>query len=261
MSQTEPVVLVEKDNGVAVVTLNRPNAMNALSTELRALLAQTFEDLEADPETRVVILTGAGERAFTAGLDLKELGQDGMGTQGTITNKDPVTSINQFSGPVIGAINGVAITGGFEVALACDVIIASDNARFADTHARVGILPGWGLSQKLSRTIGIYRAKQLSFTGNFLSAQQAADWGLVGQVVPQAELLATCKKLAQDMLTVVPESLNAYKALIDEGYAQAYGDGLKTEQKVSASANSAVSADAIENRREGIRERGKAQTS
>jgi enoyl-CoA hydratase len=233
--------------------------MNALSRELRNGLAETFDALEADPDVRVVILTGAG-RAFTAGLDLKELGQQGLtGNDNAVTTKDPVSSVGKFSGPVIGAINGVAVTGGFELALACDVLIASENARFADTHARVGIMPGWGLSQKLSRAIGISRAKELSLTGNFLSAEQAAEWGLVNRVVPAEELLPACRQLAEDMLSVVPEMLVNYKALIDEGFAETFGDAMATEKRVSNEKNSAVSAEAVESRREGIRARGKEQ--
>lgn len=169
------MLLVEKQDGIAVVTLNRPEAMNALSKALRSELYKAMVALDADPEVRVVILTGAGERAFTAGLDLKELGSD-AGAMGAANaegaDENPVKAIELCKKPVIGAINGVAITGGFEVALACDVLIASENARFADTHARVGIMPGWGLSQKLSRLIGLYRAKELSLTGNFLSARR-----------------------------------------------------------------------------------------
>jgi enoyl-CoA hydratase len=259
MSQ-EAVILVEKTGGVATVTLNRPTAMNALSRELRSAIAETFEKLEADPEVRAVILTGAG-KAFCAGLDLKELGSGASTVNGTVSDKDPVTSIGHFSGPVIGAINGVAITGGFELALACDVLICSENARFADTHARVGILPGWGLSQKLSRAIGIYRAKELSLTGNFLSAQQASDWGLVNRVVPAEELLPTARKLAEDMLSVVPECLPAYKQLIDEGFAQSFGEAIKTERRFSTERNRNVEAGAIEARRAGIQARGQQQKS
>ncbi len=251
------VLQVEPGDGFAVVTLNRPEAMNALSAELRTALARTVRELEADPDIRVLILTGAGERAFTAGLDLKELG-GGASISDAVDVEDPVKSIEQFSGPVIGAINGVAITGGFELALACDVLIAADTARFADTHARVGIMPGWGLSQKLSRAIGIYRAKELSLTGNFLSAQQAAEWGLVNRVVPQTELLPTAKKLAADMLTTVPEMLVGYKKLIDDGFAASFGDGLALEQE-RARANAGVTADEIERRREAVRARGQAQ--
>lgn len=259
-SSADAVILVEKSGGIATVTLNRPTAMNALSRGLRAAIAETFDALEADPEVRVAILTGAG-KAFCAGLDLKELGSGESTVGGTIDDKDPVTSIGRFSGPVIGAINGVAITGGFELAIACDVLICSEAARFADTHARVGILPGWGLSQKLSRAIGIYRAKELSLTGNFLSAAQAADWGLVNRVVPAGELLATARKLAEDMLTVVPECLPAYKQLINDGFAQSFGEALKTERKFSGERNKKVNASAIEERREGIRQRGQQQKS
>ncbi|MBC7103636.1 MAG: enoyl-CoA hydratase [Parvibaculum sp.] len=256
---SEPVVLVEKSGAIATVTLNRPTAMNALSRDLRLAIAETFEALEADADIRVAILTGAG-KAFCAGLDLKELGSDKGGVNAAAGDKDPVTSIGQFSGPVIGAINGVAITGGFELALACDVLICSENARFADTHARVGILPGWGLSQKLSRAIGIYRAKELSLTGNFLSAQQAQDWGMINRVVTAEELLPVARKLAEDMLSVVPECLPAYKKLIDDGFAESFGEGLKTERKVSNAANKAVTPDAIAERRAGIQSRGKEQT-
>ena len=267
---SEPVILVEKSGSIATVTLNRPTAMNALSRDLRRAIAETFEELEADENIRVAILTGAG-KAFCAGLDLKELGGDasavggssdssGGGVNSTIGDKDPVTSIGRFSGPVIGAINGVAITGGFELAIACDVLICSENARFADTHARVGILPGWGLSQKLSRAIGIYRAKELSLTGNFLSAQQANEWGLVNRVVPAEELLPTARKLAEDMLSVVPQCLPAYKKLIDDGFAQDFGTALKTERRFSNAANKSVAPEEIAARREGIQSRGKQQT-
>jgi enoyl-CoA hydratase len=255
---SEPVLLTEIDREVALVTLNRPSSMNALSRELRTAIADTFERLEADPKVRVVILTGAG-RAFCAGLDLKELGAGAATVQGAVEAKDPVTSIRRFSGPIIGAINGVAITGGFELALACDLLVCSSEARFADTHGRVGILPGWGLSQRLSRAIGIYRAKELSLTGNFLTAQQANEWGLVNRVVAPAELIPSCRKLADDMLSLVPECLSAYKNIIDEGFAQSFGDGLKTELRLSGAANKAVGAAAIEARREDVRRRGQSQ--
>ncbi len=255
------VLDVAKEGGIATVTLNRPNAMNALSTELRTAIAEAVDALEEDPDVRVLILTGAG-RAFCAGLDLKELGANqSSALNTTIQDRDPVRSLGRFSGPVIGAINGVAITGGFELALACDVLIASTEARFADTHARVGILPGWGLSQKLSRAIGIYRAKELSLTGNFLSADQAAEWGLVNRVVAPDDLLPTCRTLAEDMLSVVPQCLSGYKALIDEGFAEAFGDAMKTEHRVSNAANKSVSSDDVEQRREAIRQRGQSQKS
>jgi enoyl-CoA hydratase len=260
---SENVITVEKDGELAVVTLNRPEAMNALSTGLRQAIGQSFQELEADPDIRAVVLTGAG-RAFSAGLDLKELGSGEATVGGAVEGNDaidPVSAIAAFSGPIIGAINGVAISGGFELALACDVLIASTNARFADTHARVGVMPGWGLSQKLSRAIGIYRAKELSLSGNFLSAEQANDWGLVNRVVEPEDLMPQAIQLAQDMLSVVPDMLVQYKACIDEGFSQTFGDALDTEIRLSRASAVDTSAEAIEERRKKVQARGKSQTS
>src|SRR5687768_14939508 len=220
------MLLVEKpSDGVAVVTFNRPDAMNALSRDLRAALSQAMVELDNDAAVRVIVLTGAGERAFTAGLDLKELSTDplGMGAaNATDPAQNPARAVLACSKPIIGAINGVAITGGFEVALACDVLICSTNARFADTHARVGITPGWGLSQKLSRCIGPYRAKELSLTGNFLDAKTAYEWGLINRVVEPAELMPVALQLAAQMADVDLDMLVVYKALIDDGYELAF---------------------------------------
>lgn len=256
------LVEVAVADGVAVVTLNRPEAMNALSKALRAELAAVMQGMDAREDVRVVVLTGAGTRAFTAGLDLKELGSDAaaMGdATGTSAEANPVKAVEQCRKPVIGAINGVAITGGFELALACDVLIASENARFADTHARVGIMPGWGLSQKLSRLVGIYRAKELSLSGNFLDAATAERWGLVNRVVPADELLPAAMKLAADMATIEPAFSAAYKKLIDDGFAVGFGEGLALETARSSAANRAVSPDEVAKRREAVQARGRQQ--
>lgn len=257
------MLLVERPSeGVAVVTFNRPEAMNALSKALRAALSQAFRELDADDSVRVIVLTGAGDRAFTAGLDLKELGTDplGMGAANATTpEENPALAVLHCRKPVIGAINGVAITGGFEVALACDVLVCSTNARFADTHARVGITPGWGLSQKLSRAIGPYRAKELSLTGNFLSAQQAYDWGLVNRVVEPAELMPTALKLAGEMASIEGDMLVTYKAMIDDGYRLSFGDGLRLEAERSEPHNAAITPEMIEARRAAVQARGRAQ--
>lgn len=259
-----PLVTIDREEGVAVVTLNRPEAMNALSSALRAELASAMQEVDADDSVRAVVLTGAGERAFTAGLDLKELGTDtsNLGAaNATSADENPVLAIEQCRKPVIGAINGVAITGGFEVALACDVLIASSNARFADTHARVGIMPGWGLSQKLSRLIGIYRARELSFSGNFLDARTACEWGLVNRVVDQDQLLPVAKQLARDMASVDPVMIRNYKALINDGFAMSFGDAMKLEAERSTGLNAQVSADEVEARRRAVTERGRGQAN
>lgn len=259
---SEETVLLDVADGVATVTLNRPQAMNALSRALRARLAEVMRAVDRDAAIRAVILTGAGERAFTAGLDLKELGSEAGALGAANANsaeENPVLAIEQCRKPVIGAINGVAITGGFEVALACDVLIASSHARFADTHARVGILPGWGLSQKLSRMIGISRAKELSFTGNFIDAETALAWGLVNHVVAPGELLPLARKLAADMAGIEPAFLAQYKRLIDEGYALEFGAALALEARISSAANAQVKPEEVEARRAAVQARGRGQ--
>ncbi len=257
------MLLVEKPlDGVAVVTLNRPEAMNALSKALRAALQQAILELEADPEVKVIVLTGAGERAFTAGLDLKELSSDplGMGAaNATDPSENPARAVLACSKPIIGAINGVAITGGFEVALACDVLICSTNARFADTHARVGITPGWGLSQKLSRCIGPYRAKELSLTGNFLDAAKAYEWGLVNRVVAPDELMPATLQLAAQMADIEADMLVTYKAMIDDGYALTMGQGLDLEHERSVVHNREVTPEMVAARRAAVQARGRNQ--
>ncbi len=256
------LVLVDVADGVATVTLNRPDAMNALSTALRSALYHAMVRVDGDDAVRAVVLTGAGERAFTAGLDLKELGSQAgaLGSaNATGAQENPVKAIEICRKPVIGAINGVAITGGFEVALACDILIASENARFADTHARVGVMPGWGLSQKLSRLIGISRAKELSLSGNFLDAATAERWGLVNRVVPAAELLPAARKLAADIASADPGFIAAYKRLIDDGFAVPFGEAMAMEHRVSSAANRAVTPEAVEARRAAVQARGRAQ--
>lgn len=253
---------VEKQGAVAVVTLDRPEAMNALSKALRAELHRALSELDRDPEVKVIVLTGAGERAFTAGLDLKELGGDPDGLRAanaTEPSENPAWAVIACRKPVIGAINGVAITGGFELALACDVLICSTNARFADTHARVGITPGWGLSQKLSRVIGPYRAKELSLSGNFLDAQTACDWGLANRVVAPEDLMPAALKLAADMATIELDMLVEYKAMIDDGYELSMRDGLELEQTRSSAHNRHVTPDMVEQRRQAVQARGRSQ--
>jgi enoyl-CoA hydratase len=238
--------------------------MNALSKALRAELARVFSELPEDPDVGVVILTGAGDRAFCAGLDLKELSGEGVGDGGAeaavSSGYDAVERIESCPIPVIGAINGFAITGGFELALACDLLVASTGARFADTHARVGIMPGWGLSQKLSRLVGLPRAKELSLTGNFLEAEQAADWGLVNRVVEPEALLPTCRALALDMLSCDRDLVRAYKGVIDRGFATTYGEGRKIETEANRANSAEVTPERIAERRSRVQERGRAQS-
>jgi enoyl-CoA hydratase len=258
---SEPVLLVEKKDGIATLTLNRPRAMNALSRQLVSSIGRAFTELEKDQGTGVVIVTGAG-RAFCAGIDLKELSEPGVAEREgeTADTLDMIAIIQGFDRPVIGAINGVAITGGFELALACDILIASTEARFADTHARVGVMPGWGLSQKLSRMIGIGRAKELAFTGNYLRAEQALAWGLVNRVVAPDELLPVCRSLAAEMLSCVPGMVPAYKRVIDQGYGMTFFEALRMEKEASKEHARKLTAEFIASRTQSVQERGRKQT-
>tara|TARA_R110001592_G_scaffold135266_7_gene351456 strand:- start:2191 stop:2967 length:777 start_codon:yes stop_codon:yes gene_type:complete len=252
------LVLLDKTEGVATITLNRPEAMNALSKALRLELCAACQDVTNDQNIHALIVTGAGERAFTAGLDLKELGESGLGpANDRDAGTNPVFALSEIPIPVIGAINGVAITGGFELALACDIRIASINARFADTHARVGITPGWGLSQKLSRFIGLSRACELSFTGQFLDAGTACEWGLVNRVYEPEQLMPAARDLARDMTTIDRDFLAVYKNLIMTGFDRNLADGMAYENEISLPYNAGVSMDEVENRRLAIIERGR----
>jgi enoyl-CoA hydratase len=197
------VVLLETSDRIATITLNRPAARNALSSEVLALLPELMLQADQDPDVDVIILTGS-DPAFSAGLDLKELGStagnlgrsgaDGSSNSSGVRGPFPV-----LDKPLIGAINGVAITGGFELALNCDFLVASVEAKFGDTHSRVGVMPGWGLTVLLPQAIGVRRAREMSFTGNFMSADEALQWGLVNHVVPHDELIPFTRKLATDI--------------------------------------------------------------
>ncbi len=241
---TEPMVIVEIDDRIATVTLNRPSARNALNRALRRELWRTIETLDAAQDVDVIILTGT-DPAFCAGLDLRELAAsppDGERAAAQDTERDserdserdtepaaeqaaaPVRFFPVVDTPIIAAVNGPAITGGFEVALQCSFIIASERAAFADTHARVGILPGAGLTAYLTEAIGVRRALELSLTGNFLSAERADDLGLVNRVVPHHQLLPIARSIATDIASNDRRAVRAlvghYRAMLDDATQQ-----------------------------------------
>jgi enoyl-CoA hydratase len=249
------LLLVAREGAVAILTMNRPEAMNALSLDLRIRLAEAFRSLGADETVRAIILTGAGERAFTAGLDLKEVGAGVGRAFDDIHNapeNDPVAALTACGKPVIGAINGAAITGGFELALACDILIASTNARFADTHVKVRVMPGWGLSQRLPRLIGVSRAKQMSLTGSFIDADTAFAWGLVNEVMAPAALLPRALEIASAIAGQAPDMVARYRMMIDNGMALPFGEALALEAKRARAHNDAIPAAAIEELSNGV---------
>jgi enoyl-CoA hydratase/carnithine racemase len=260
-----PVVLYEATDRVATVTLNRPEARNALSAEVRRELPKAMRRADDDPAVDVVILTGA-DPAFCAGLDLKELGSGEHDVAAGARSGEPASGargpIPTMTKPVIGAINGVAITGGFELALHCSFLVASERARFADTHSRVGIQPGWGLTVLLAEAVGVRRARELSITGNFLDAPTAQAWGLVNHVVPHDELLPFGRQLAAD---VVSSDQAGVRHILRTYAEQQLVDGAHAWDLEAAAGRERLqigggSADAIESRRHAIMARGRAQT-
>jgi enoyl-CoA hydratase len=256
------VVLVDVVDRVATITLNRPEARNALNAELRSALPRAVLECEADDGVDVMILTGA-DPVFCAGLDLKELGQssnqsDDADVAASTARRGPIPPTTK---PLIGAINGAAITGGFEVALNCDLLIASERARFADTHTRVGIQPGWGLTVLLAEAVGVRRAKELSATGNFLDAATALTWGLVNHVVPHDELLPFTRQLAADIVSNDQDGVRHIIDTYDLGTLGTRDDWWDLEIRRSSEwmrSRQALGAE-VERRREAIMQRGRKQ--
>lgn len=256
------LVLVDRPvDGVAVVTLNRPEARNALSMALREEATALFHSLGADETLGAVVLTGAGT-AFCAGIDLRELSDPAGRPRPAAKGSDNlVAAIVACPLPVIAAVNGVAITGGFEIVVACDVILASSTARFADTHARVGIMPSWGLTQRLPRLIGMSRAKQLSFTGNFLDAATAEHWGLVNEVLEPDQLLTRALALGADMASCDRRAVRNLKAAYDDGALVTMAEGLLVEHEHSRRHMAGVRPQDIAARRDAVQARGREQAS
>jgi len=250
-TEAESVLLVDTTDRVRTLTLNRPKARNALSSELRTLFYAALHEAEADDAVDVVILTGA-DPVCCAGLDLKELGN-------TTQLPDISPKWPAMSTPVIGAINGAAVTGGLELALYCDILIASENARFADTHARVGLLPTWGLSVRLPQKVGIGMARRMSLTGDYLSADDALRAGLVTEVVPHDDLLPAARTVAA---SIVGNNQKAVRALlgsyhrIDEQQTHA---GLWIEATSATHWMQVATGDDIASSRAAVLERGRTQ--
>jgi enoyl-CoA hydratase len=256
---SEAVVLIDKQEGIATVTLNRPDKLNALNRELRLAFCHAMQALRADPEVRAVIITGAG-RAFCVGLDLRELGtgKSGIRDEGNATF---VTVIEDMEVPVIAAVNGFAITGGFELALACDMMIAAEEAQFADTHARVGVMPGGGMSARLPRAVGIRKAKELSLTGNYLPAREAERMGLVNRVVAKEQLLTAARELAQQIAGANQKIVRQMKRLYDLTTRTTLEDALRIEQDSFRDFNRQANLGELEQARESVMARGRTQAA
>jgi enoyl-CoA hydratase len=238
---------VRRDGDVVVLTLNRPEALNALNAKLLRQLCRALVDADTDAGIGAIVLTGAGDRAFTAGMDLKEAAErlDDFGP-----DAQPAATLDACRTPVIVAVNGLCITGGMEIMMACDVVYASSAARFADTHVRLGLLPGWGISQRMARQIGPQLAKEISLSGRFLDAHRAAEIGLVNRVVEPAELMPATLELAHEIAGHQAEAVQGYKALIDEGYAMGLDEAIAMEHERSVAHIRSMSSAELETGRQ-----------
>lgn len=209
----EDPVLFETRQDIAVITLNRPEKHNAINRELLIHLYNYIDEIAGSEKIRVGIITGNG-KSFCAGLDLSVIGTENLFDPRN-DGRDLPDIFENCKKPIIGAVNGYAITGGFEIALNCDFLIASDRASFADTHAKVGIHPGWGMTQLLQQAVGQRRAKQISFGGQFVAAWKALQYGLVNEVVPHNELMTRVKQIAADICSMKQDTLKIVKNLIE----------------------------------------------
>ncbi|MCY7300376.1 MAG: enoyl-CoA hydratase [Ilumatobacteraceae bacterium] len=256
------VVLYEVSERIATITLNRPEARNALSSEVLRQLPQRLREADANDEVDVVILTGS-DPAFCAGLDLKELGSTGgnLGATGADGRPNRAGVRGPFPAmmkPLIGAVNGVAITGGFELALNCDFLVASEFAKFGDTHSRVGVMPGWGLTVLLPSAIGVRRAREMSFTGNFMLAEEALQFGLVNHVVSHAGLMPFTRQLARDIIGNDQPGVRQMRATYGEITSDP--DGWQIEATNAGRwQREMFSAEKVEARRLAIQQRGRQQ--
>jgi enoyl-CoA hydratase len=225
----ENAALYEIHNShTALITLNRPQRRNAISQDLLFHLYNHLETAAKDPAVRCAIITGAG-KSFCSGLDLDRLLSDNlMDPRGD--GKDLSDILSGFDKPLIGAVNGHAITGGLEIALNCDFLIASENAAFADTHVKVGIHPGWGMSQLLKEAAGVRMARRMSFTGEFIDAATALRCGLVCEVVPQERLLPRALEIAGKTAAVNQDMLKTVRGLIKKGALLTVGEGMEMER-------------------------------
>jgi enoyl-CoA hydratase len=222
-------ILLEKEDGIATITFNRPDALNALNNQTRAEFYSAMKDVAADDDIKVVILTGAG-RAFVAGSDIKELKQTTSLDAHNIHRLGMV--VEKMEKPVIAAVNGFALGGGCEIVMACDIIIASDKARFGQPEINLGIIPGGGATQRLPRLVGVCKAKELILTGDIIKAEEAEKIGLVNRVVPGENLMAAAKEIAKKIASKSQATVRLAKDVINKGMQTSLETGLDYEREI-----------------------------
>ena len=225
------VVLIEKKGSVATITINRPDKLNALNPEVRVGVAMALEQIRQDDEVRVAIITGAGEKAFIAGADIAEFkGKSGVEGYQYIQTGDVYSVVERFPKPIIAMINGFCLGGGCELAMACDIRIASDRAKLGQPETNLGLIPGGGGTQRLPRLVGQGQAMRLIYTGDIISAEEAAKIGLVDEVVPHDELRKHTRLMAEKIAEKSPASLQAAKESVRAAWQMPLDAGLRFEK-------------------------------
>jgi len=223
--------LYETEDGIATITINRPKALNALNKQAVQEISSRLDEAEEDETVKVIVITGAGDKGFCVGLDLKSVkgisAVDGMNL--SLRGQKLTKKIEELRKPVIAAINGYALGGGLEMAMSCDLRIASDNARMGQTELNVGLIPGWGGTQRLPRLVGRAMAKELIFTAKMIDAKTAKQLGLLNEVVSPDELKSAVKKFAAELLTKPPVGLQLAKQLINSSIETDLTKGLVQE--------------------------------
>ena len=227
----DQVLLMEEQEGISILTLNRPEVMNAFNFDLLRALSEAIDTLRFKPDIRVIIITGAGEKAFSAGADLKERRtlSDIQVKAYIYTIRNLFTAIEQLNKPVIAAVNGIALGGGTELALACDIRIVSTNAVMGQTETRLGIIPGAGGTQRLPRLVGKGKAKELIFTGRRIGAEEALNIGLANQICEPDQLMKECRQMAAMICEAAPIAVEQAKYAINYGLETDLHTGLAIE--------------------------------
>jgi enoyl-CoA hydratase len=229
----ETIQFEKNSEHIGVLKISRPKALNALNAQVLEELSQCLKEIAQDKSIRCLILTGDGEKSFIAGADIKEMSEMAPEQAKAFAEKGQsiTRSLEKLPFPVIAAVNGFALGGGTEMAISCDFIIASTNARFGLPEVSLGIIPGFGGTQRLSRYVGIARAREMVFTGNHYKADKAKEIGLANEVVELSELMPTCLKLAQTIAERGPIAVRVAKRAMDQGYHQALDDSLRIERE------------------------------
>jgi len=236
-------IILEKEDGVAVLTFNRPEAMNALNNKTRAEFREALEEVAADDGVRVLILTGAG-KSFVAGADIKELQQiTPLSAHGIHRLGEMVHNLGK---PVVAAVNGFCLGGGCEIAMGCDIIIASEKAKFGQPEINLGLIPGGGGTQRLQRLVGPCRAKELILTGDIIRADEADRIGLVNRVVPMDELMMVAKEVAAKIAAKSPAAVKIAKQAVNRGMQTDLDSGLAYEREMYSLAMT------LEDKKEGV---------